>query len=158
MQFCPKTSSRNMKKILLLVIFSTSLGYGQLIKKSSGKGPTEDIIFALRRDADAAVVVNVQSIVPDTCGAFSSDETFVISGKIVKKYFDRTGKFKEQKITFLSTDTSAYTAAPHYIVFVNKAKPELTQSCKDIYWTSKPGASFVFTPKTETLVGKKREQ
>lgn len=147
-----------MKKILLLSALCYSYcSYSQVLKGIQSKGPTQEAIFQVRKESDAAFAVNVQSIEADTCGVFSSEKTYLVTGKIIKKYFDKTGKFKDVKITFLTTDTGPYTKDPYHIVFVNQAPADVNENCHGIAWISKPGTAFVCSAKTETMVGKKEE-
>ena len=147
-----------MKKLVLLTaMLYTSVCFSQGNKSDKGKGPTEETIFKLRKEADAALVLTIQSIVPDTCRVAANGNVFVITGKVLKKYFDKTAKFKEQKIIYHTTDTSAYSGAAHTIVFLNYTAPVAGEKCKEILWTSKPGNAIPFSTKTEVLVGKKQD-
>jgi hypothetical protein len=150
-----------MKKICILTaLLYASLGYAQNHKTAQGKGektPTQESIFQLRKEADAAFALSIQSIVPDTCRSSSSGKMFVITGRILRKYFDKTGKFKEQKITYLSGDTAVYSGAPHVIVFFNHTDPLPAEKCAAVHWTSRPGTAFIFSTKTEAFIAKKKE-
>ena len=145
-----------MKAFLLLFAITNSFTcFSQTLKGLQKKAPAQETIFQVRKESDAAFVIKIQEIVEDTCGAFSSEKTYLISAKIVKKYFDNTGKFKDVKIKYFTTDTTPYTKDPYHIVFVNKASQDLLENCEGIAWISKPGTAFVFSTKTETMVGKK---
>ena len=150
-----RNSMRTFAVLSLVLISGSSMA--QALKGIHSKGPTQETIFHVRKESDAAFAINIQSIEPDSCTALSSEKAYVVTGKIIKKYFDKTNKFKGAKITYLTTDTAPYTKEPYHIVFVNKAPENVAEKCKEISWISKPGTAFICTTKTETMIGKKED-
>jgi hypothetical protein len=143
---------------ILAALIPASFVQAQSHKTGKGKGEaTQETIFQLRKEADAAFALNIQSIVPDTCRSSSAEKMYVITGRILRKYFDKTAKFKDQKISYRSSDTTVYSGAPHVLVFLKHADPLPTDKCKEVDWTARPANAFVFSTKTEGFILKKQE-